>query len=188
MIQIGIGEKNARDRAVAHRVAPRLQLPTAFYLSRQVRRSVDQEPPSIVAADGNARLRLRRNLSVARGDAVRAGTIPLRQAAAGRAPENTDANRFTPARSDRARVTRALEKDRHVFHCRFNPFFLGAFHPGPPLYRQPWELAIILYLLSSRISGHAGAQASSSPQDESVQCVGLWGKRASSPASLAKAR
>ncbi len=30
---------------------------------------------------------------------------------------------FTPARSDRARVTRALEKDRHVFHCGFNPLF-----------------------------------------------------------------
>jgi len=132
MIQIGIGEKNTRDRAVAHRVAPRLQLRTAFYLSRQVRRSVDQEPASIIAANGDARLRLRRNPSVARGDAVRAGTIPLRQAAAGRAPENTDANRFTPARSDRARVTRALEKNRHVFHCGFNPFLLGAFHAGPP--------------------------------------------------------
>ena len=136
MIQIGIGEKNARDRAVAHRVSSGLQLRAAFYLSRQVRRSVDQEPASIVAADGNARLRLRRNPSVARGDAVRAGTIPLRQAAAGRAPENTDANRFTPARSDRARVTRALEKDRHVFHFGFNPFFPGAFHQYQgPLYR-----------------------------------------------------
>jgi hypothetical protein len=116
MIQIGIGEKNARDRAAPRRVASRLQLRTAFYLSRQVRRSVDQEPPSIITADGDARLRLWRNLSGARRDAVRAGTIPLRQAATGRAPENTDANRFTPARSDRARVTRALEKDRHVFH------------------------------------------------------------------------
>ena len=58
MIQIGIGEKNARDRAVAHRVAPRLQLRTAFYLSRQVRRSIDKEPALIVAADGDARLRL----------------------------------------------------------------------------------------------------------------------------------
>ena len=132
MIQIGIGEKNARDRAIAQRVASRLQLRTVFYLSRQVRRSVDQEPPSIIAADGDARLRLRRNPLVARGDAVRTGTIPLRQAATGCAPENTDANRFTPARSDRARVARALEKDRHVFHCGFNPFFLGAFHPGPP--------------------------------------------------------
>ena len=132
MIQIRIGEKNARDRAVAHRVGPRLQLRAPFYLSRQVRRSVDQEPASVIGANGNARLRLRRNLSGARRDAVCAGTIPLRQATAGRAPENTDANRFTPARSDRARVTRALEKNRHVFHCGFNPFLLGAFHPGPP--------------------------------------------------------
>jgi len=157
MIQIGIGEKNARDRAVAQRVALRLQLRTAFYLSRQVRRSVDQEPAFIVAADGDARLRLRRNPSVARGDAVRAGTIPLRQAAAGRAPENTDANRITPGRSDCARITRALEKDRHVFHCGFNPFFPGAFHQRrrPFISRQPWELAILLYLLSSKISGPA---------------------------------
>ena len=132
MIQIGISEKNARDRAVAQRVASRLQLRTAFYLSRQVRRSIDQEPASIVAADRDARLRLRRNLLVARGDAVRAGTIPLRQATTRRTPENTDANRFTPARSDRARVTRAFEKDRHAFHCGFNPFFPGAFHQGPP--------------------------------------------------------
>ena len=132
MIQICIGEKNTRDRAVAQCVISRLQLRTAFYLSRQVRRTIDQEPASIIAANGDARLRLRRNLSIARGDAVRAGTIPLRQAAAGRAPEDTDANRFTPARSDRARVARALEKDRHVFHGGFNPFFLGAFHPGPP--------------------------------------------------------
>jgi hypothetical protein len=138
MIQIGIGEKNALDRAVAQRVTSRLQLWSAFYLSRQVRRSIDQEPASIIAADGNARLRLRRNLSGARGDAVRAGTIPLRQAAARRAPENTDANRFTPARSDRARVTRALEKDRHAFHCGFNPFFPGAFHQRQrPLYIAP---------------------------------------------------
>src|SRR5437660_4684650 len=100
MIQIGIGEKNARDRAVAQprMLSGRLQLRTAFYLSRQVRRSIDQEPASIVAADGDARLRLRRNLLVARGDAVRAGTIPLRQAAARRTPENTDTNRFTRAR------------------------------------------------------------------------------------------
>ena len=132
MIQIGIGEKNARDRAVAQRVASRLQLRTAFYLSRQVRRSIDQEPASIVAADGDARLRLWRNPTAPGREAVGACAIPLRQAAAGCAPENTDANRFTPARSDRARVTRALEKNRHAFHCGFNPFFLSAFHPGPP--------------------------------------------------------
>jgi hypothetical protein len=157
MIQIGIGEKNARDRAVAQRVASRLQPRTAFYLLRQVRRTVNQEPASIVAADGDARLRLRRNPTAPGRDAVGAGTIPLGQAAARRTPENTDANRFTPARSDRARVARALEKDRHVFHCGFNPFFPGAFHQRqrPFMSRQPWELAIPLYLLSSKISGHA---------------------------------
>src|SRR5260370_42641189 len=75
----------------------RLQLRTAFYLSRQVRRSIDQEPASIVAAAGDARLRLRRNLLVTRGDAVRAGTVPLRQATTRRPPGHTDANRLCPA-------------------------------------------------------------------------------------------
>jgi hypothetical protein len=62
-----------------------------------------------------------------------------------------------PLGSDGARVTRALEKDRHAFHCGFNPFFPGAFHQRqrPFISRQPWELAIPLYLLSSKISGHA---------------------------------
>src|SRR5438874_13448216 len=98
MIQIGIGEKNARDRAVAPRVTSRLQLRSAFYLLRQVRRSVDQEPASIVAADGDARLRLRRNPTAPGREAVGAGTIPLRQATTRRTPEKPDADRITPAR------------------------------------------------------------------------------------------
>ena len=153
MIQIGIGEKNARDRAVARRVPSRLQLRRAFDLSRKVRRSVDQEPALIVAANRDARLRLRRNPAAPGREAIGACAIPLRQATARRTPENPDANRFTPVRSDRARVARALEKDRHVFHCGFNPFFPGAFHQRrrPFISRQPWELAITLYLLASRI-------------------------------------
>jgi len=130
MIQIGIGEKNACDWAVSQSrmLSERLQFRSAFYLSRQVRRSIDQERALIVGTSPNARLRLRRNPTAPGPEAVGTRTIPLRQATARRTPENPKANRFTPARSDRARVTRALEEDRHVFHCGFNPFFLGAFH------------------------------------------------------------
>ena len=45
-----------------------------------------------VAADSDARLRLRRDFPDARSDAVSACAIPLRQAAARRAAENMDAN------------------------------------------------------------------------------------------------
>jgi hypothetical protein len=130
MIQIGISEKNACDWAVSQPRMPseRLQFRSAFYLSRQVRRSIDQEPALIVDTSPNARLRLRRDPTAPGRETVGTRAIPLRQATARRTPENPKANRFTPARSDRARVTRALEEDRHVFHCGFNPFFLGAFH------------------------------------------------------------
>ena len=130
MIQIGIGDKNALDRAAAQgrMLSGRLQFRSAFYLSRQVRRSIDQERALMVGTSPNARLRLRRNPTAPGRQAVGTRAIPLRQATARRTPENPKANRFTPARSDRARVTRALEEDRHVFHCGFNPFFLGAFH------------------------------------------------------------
>ena len=90
----------------------------------------------MVGTSLNARLRPRRNPTAPGREAVGTRAIPLRQAAARRTPENPKANRFTPARSDRARVTRALEEDRHVFHRGFNPFFPGAFHKRqrPPLY------------------------------------------------------
>ena len=41
------------------------------------------------------------------------------------------------------------------FTAGLTHFFLVLFIKALPLYRQPWELAITLYLLSSRISGHA---------------------------------
>jgi hypothetical protein len=130
MIQIGIGEKNACDWTVSQSpiLSERLQFRSAFYLSRQVRRSIDQERTLIVGTSPNARLCLRRNPTAPDREAVGTRAIPLRQTTARRTPENPKANRFTPARSDCARVTRALEEDRHVFHCGFNPFFLGAFH------------------------------------------------------------
>ena len=93
----------------------RLQFRRALNLPRQIGRSVDQEPAIAVAGDRRARLSLRRDFSGTRGEAVRAVTIPLRKAAAGRASENTDANRSILARSNRAGVAGALEKDRQGF-------------------------------------------------------------------------
>ena len=73
----------------------RLQLRHAFDLPRQIRRCVDQEPALKifrVAADGNARLRLRCDFPAACSDAVGACAVPLWQAAARCAAENMDAN------------------------------------------------------------------------------------------------
>jgi hypothetical protein len=56
MIQIGIGKKNACDWAVSQgrMLSERLQFGSAFYLSRQVRRSVDQERTLMIRARLNA--------------------------------------------------------------------------------------------------------------------------------------
>ncbi len=107
----------------------------------------------MICRDPNARLRLRRNPTAPGRKAVWTRAIPLRQAATRRTPENPKANRFTPGRSDRARVARALKEDPHVFHRGFNPFFLGAFHQPhtPPPLRPVCDLSIIVSLLSSEI-------------------------------------
>lgn len=128
MIDICICEENAGDRTVARRDSAGLQFRRALDLPRQIGRGVDQEPAIIVAGDGNARLRLRRDFSGARVAAVRAVTIPLRKAATGRASENPDANRSILARSNRAGVAGALEKDRQRFQHRFDPLLFCPFH------------------------------------------------------------
>ena len=95
MVDVGICQKNARNRSVARWISVRLQVRGAFDLPRQIRRCIDQEPALNVfgvAADGDAGLRLRSDFPSARGDTVRAGAIPLRQAAASCAAENVDAN------------------------------------------------------------------------------------------------
>ena len=95
MIDVGICQKETCDWAIAWRISTRLQPRHAFDLPGQIGRRVNQKPAVKtfgVAADGDARLRLRCNLSRARSCAVRAGTIPLRQAAAGRAAEDMDPN------------------------------------------------------------------------------------------------
>ncbi len=86
MIDIGIRQKNTRNRSVALRITARLQPRHTFDLPIQIRRRVDQKPAVKtfrVAANGDARLRLWRDLSGTRGCAVRTGTVPLWQAAAG---------------------------------------------------------------------------------------------------------
>jgi hypothetical protein len=93
----------------------RLQFRRALNLPRQIGRGIDQKPAIVAARDRRAGLRLRSDFAGARGDAVRAVTIPLWKAAAGSASENTDANRSILARSNRAGVAGALEKDRQGF-------------------------------------------------------------------------
>ena len=71
-------------------------------------------------------MRLRLNLRGARGHAICTGAVPLRQAAAGRAAENVDADqpafsRYFPVRSDRTCVTGALKKDRDGLQRGFDP-------------------------------------------------------------------
>ena len=95
MIDVGVSQKNGCNRTVAGRVAARLQLRRVFDLARQIRRRVDQEPPPFVfrlTTDRDAGLRLRSNFARARSGAIRTGTVPLRQTAAGCAAENVDAN------------------------------------------------------------------------------------------------
>ena len=87
-----------------------------------------------ITTDGDAGLGLRRNLSAARGDAVRARTIPLRETASGCAAENVDPNQpgfselMGEARSNRPRVAGALEENRHALEGRPGPAFFGLSH------------------------------------------------------------
>ena len=78
----------------------RLQLRDAFDLHRQIRRCVDQEPlPGSFGANGDTRLRLRRNFSGSSSDTVGACAVPLWQAAARCAAENMDANQPESSKS-----------------------------------------------------------------------------------------
>jgi hypothetical protein len=95
MIDVAICQKNACNWSVAWRITAGLQPRHAFDLPGQIRRRVNQEPAVKtfgVAADGNARLRLWRNLAGTRSRAVRASTVPLWQAAAGCAAKDMDAD------------------------------------------------------------------------------------------------
>jgi hypothetical protein len=93
MIKIRVGQKNTCNRRVARSIPTRLQLRSGFDLPGQVRGSVNQ-PPVLkffrAGTERDARLRLRSNFSRARCNAVYTGTVPLRQAAAGRAAEDMD--------------------------------------------------------------------------------------------------
>jgi hypothetical protein len=64
-----------------------------FDLARQIRRRIDQEPTTNIVGDGDARLGLRSDPTFARGAAICARAIPLRQPAAGSATQDPNANR-----------------------------------------------------------------------------------------------
>ena len=86
MVDVGICQKNACNWSVAWGITARLQSRHAFDLPGQIRRRVDQKPAVKAfraAADGDAGLRLWRNLSSTRSRTIRTGTVPLWQAAAG---------------------------------------------------------------------------------------------------------
>jgi len=104
-----------------------------------------------VAADDDARLRLRCNLSGTRSRAVRAGTVPLWQAATGCAAENMDANQpgvfgvRYQVRSDRACVTGALKKDRDGLQHRFDPLLLCSSHKLDGSHRRRGDMGQIIF-------------------------------------------
>lgn len=128
MVDIFVREQNAGDGAVARGFRVRLQVGRMIDLPRKIGRSVNQEPVFVVAGNGDTRLSLRCYPAFSRGDTIRAGTIPLRQAAPRRTTKNPNTNRVTPGGSDRPGVTRALEENRDVFERRFEPTPFGSFH------------------------------------------------------------
>src|SRR5262249_21015216 len=91
--------------------------------------------------------------STARCDAVYTGAVPLRQATAGRAAENVDPNQpefrsaLMPFRSDRACVTRALEKDRHGLERRFDPAPFVSPHKSHACHRSRADSGQIYFLI-----------------------------------------
>ena len=72
----------------------RLQVRRTLDLPRQIGRRIDQEPARLGNGSRKSRYLIAsaEQSSRARGDAVRAGTIPLRKAATGGTSKNTDAN------------------------------------------------------------------------------------------------
>ena len=137
MIDVGICQKNACNWSVAWRIAARLQPRHAFDLPSQIRRRVDQEPAVKtfrVAADGDARLRLRRNLP---GTRSRSSSRRHSSIVAGRRrlhclEYGCESTRFSESdhyvRSNRACVAGAFEKDRNGFQHRFDPPLLCSSH------------------------------------------------------------
>jgi hypothetical protein len=84
MIEIGVGEEHAFDWRIACFSRRWLERRKRLDLRAQVGRCVDEEPALAIRAEGNAGLRTRMNCAGARLLTIRAGTIPLRQATAGR--------------------------------------------------------------------------------------------------------
>jgi hypothetical protein len=89
VVDVGAREHDGADRGISRRAAgPKVRI--VADLPRQVGRGVEQDPGAVIAGDGDARLRARRDTRVAvpgeRADGTAA--IPLRKAAAGGGAED----------------------------------------------------------------------------------------------------
>jgi len=89
MIEIGIGERYAGNRRMAHALS-RMQFGRAFDLRAKVRRCAQQEPQAALLGERNLRLRARLAMECAcpHLSAIPAGAIPLRESASRRRPKN----------------------------------------------------------------------------------------------------
>jgi hypothetical protein len=92
MIQIGIGQKHRRERAIPRALRRRMQAGKRLHLRAKVRRRVDQKPFLSVGAEGNTRLSAGRNDAGACGLTIETGTIPLRNTSAGSGSQEANAN------------------------------------------------------------------------------------------------
>lgn len=91
VIEIGIGERDAGDRRMAH-ILSRMQLRRGFDLRTQVWRCAQQEPQKRVFGDRNLGLAARRAMerTGSYGATIGAGTVPLRKRSSGRRTKNLD--------------------------------------------------------------------------------------------------
>ena len=110
VIEIRVRQQHVADRTVARRHPDRVQGRERLDLRAQIGRSIDQKPTLAIGADGDAGLRAGGDFPATRGGAIRAGAVPLRQAAARRRAEESNANgpplQQVARRPPRSRCTR----------------------------------------------------------------------------------
>jgi hypothetical protein len=128
MIDVSVGQENAGDGRIPGPADPWAQRRKTLDLRWQIRRSVHEPPGFTIAAQSDAGLALPGDLAFTGELTIRAVAIPLWQSAAGGTAEHINANGAPSLCLDRAGVTRAFEKDRHVFHGGFDPTLFGLFH------------------------------------------------------------
>src|SRR5262245_29313633 len=88
MIEVAVGQQDARDRRVP--LGPRPEIRAGFDLRANLRRRVDQEPGLAVGADGDRLLRARPRAAArpATFTAIEAAAVPLREATTRGGTEN----------------------------------------------------------------------------------------------------